>query len=85
MDVHGQVPGYVVADLDATYRIGPRWHAFLQVNNLFDVNYYSLGVLGSNGFTGGSFDPNTGVSTQFRSVGAPIGVWVGIRYSSQLL
>lgn len=84
-DIHGQVPGYVVADLDATYRIRPRWHAFLQVNNLFDINYYSLGVLGSNDFTGGSFDPNTGVSTQFRSVGAPIGVWVGIRYSSQLL
>jgi iron complex outermembrane receptor protein len=86
-DVHGKVPGYVVAGLDASYRVARRWRAFLQVSNLFDTKYYSLGVLGANDFTGpgGSFDPAGGESTQFRSVGAPFGAWLGVRYSSQLL
>jgi len=75
-----------VADLDASYRVSRRWRAFVQVSNLFDVSYYNLGVLGKNDFAAGTgFDPTTGRPTQFRSVGAPMGVWVGVRYSSQLL
>lgn len=86
-DVHGRVPGFVIVDLDASYRLAPRWQAFLELNNLFDARYFSLGVLGQNDFTGpgGRFNPAGDLSTQFRSVGVPLGVWLGVRYSSELL
>ena len=85
-DIHGKVPGYMVVNLDAQYTVTPQLVFFAQVSNLFDKRYYSFAVLGENVFTGPdrTFGPAIGldgVAEQFRAVGAPRGIWVGLRYS----
>jgi outer membrane receptor protein involved in Fe transport len=85
-DVNGRVPGYTVVDFDARLRIDPRLQVFAQVSNVFDRRYQNFAILGSNVFNGPnrSFGPALGVppdATQFRGVGAPRGVWFGIRYA----
>jgi iron complex outermembrane recepter protein len=84
LDIRGQVPGYAVFNLDASYRLAPGWEVFANVNNLFDRNYQTFGILGENVFTGpfNTFDPANAVPEQFRSPGAPFGIWVGIRFLS---
>jgi len=84
-DVNGKVPGYVVVNLDAQYNVTPQLQIFAQVNNLFDKQYYNFAVLGENVFTGpgNTFGPALGIdgaSEQFRSVGTPRAIWVGLRY-----
>jgi outer membrane receptor protein involved in Fe transport len=78
------VPGYVVVHLDAQYALSPRVMLFAQVENLFDRRYANFALLGANVFTGpgGSFGPAAGVAPvpeQFRALGAPRGVFAGIR------
>lgn len=85
-DRNGPLPGYVVADLDARCRLGGNLELFARINNAFDARYYDFGALGENFFTGPdrSFGPAAGsapVATQFRGAGAPLGAWVGLRYS----
>lgn len=40
-DMDVKQPGYMVADLMAQYRLGAKTLVQLNVNNLFDKNYYS--------------------------------------------
>jgi iron complex outermembrane recepter protein len=85
-DSHGRLPAYTVVDLDARYRATKDLEIFARIANLFDRRYQNLGVLGSNVFTGPerSFGPAVGIgpiAEQFRSVGAPRGIWVGLRYA----
>lgn len=83
-DVNGKVAGYTVVNLDANWRFHSNWSAFAKVNNLFDRDYASMGILGENAFTGAgrTFDtnPNNWTSEQFRSPGSPLAGWIGIRY-----
>jgi len=84
-DANGKLPGYVVVNLDAQYNATPQLQIFAQINNLFDTRYYSFAVLGENVFTGPgrTFGPAAGIDgvpEQFRAVGAPRGIWVGLRY-----
>ena len=85
-DVNGKLPSYALLNLDAHYRPRPNLEIFARVNNVFDRNYYDFGILGQNFFTGPNhtFGPIAGsdpVSEQFRGPGAPIGAWIGVRYS----
>ncbi len=85
-DRHGRVPSYAVVDIDARIRLDADWQLFASVSNLFDRRYQNFAVLGSNAFTGPgrSFGPAVGFDpepTQFRGVGAPRAVWVGLSYS----
>ncbi|MDQ2963396.1 MAG: TonB-dependent receptor [Pseudomonadota bacterium] len=85
-DSHGRLPSYAVVDLDARYLATKDLEIFARVANLFDRRYQSVGVLGSNFFTGPNrtFGPALGidpVAEQFRGVGAPRGIWVGMRYA----
>jgi outer membrane receptor protein involved in Fe transport len=81
-DRNGAVPGFAVLNLDVSYAIAPRWQVFARIDNALDRRYSTFGVLGRNVFTApaDSFDPSgeTWRSEQFRSVGAPRSVWVGI-------
>lgn len=84
-DVNGPVPGFLLVNLDARYALSSRWHVFARIDNLFDRRYYTYGVLGQNVLTarGNAFDP-TGTTwrpEQFRTVGVPIGAWIGVQYS----
>lgn len=81
-DVNGPTAGYAVINLDTQYRISRAWEAFGRVNNLFDRRYANFAVLGRNAFTGpgNSFDGLNAVNEQFLGYGAPLGVWIGLRY-----
>jgi len=84
-DVNGPVPGFFLVNLDARYALSSRWRVFARIDNLLDRRYYTYGVLGQNVLTapGNTFDP-TGVtwrSEQFRTVGVPLGAWIGVQYS----
>jgi outer membrane receptor protein involved in Fe transport len=77
-----RVPGYAVVHADARWTLSPRVEGALQLNNLFDRRYANFGLLGRNVFTGPgrSFDPAQAVNEPFRGLGAPRGVWLGLRY-----
>ena len=83
-DVNGQVPAFATLDLDGSVRLGHGWEAFANIGNLFNRRTYNFGTLGQNVFTGAgrTFDP-TGASwrsEQFRTEGAPRGVWAGLAW-----
>jgi iron complex outermembrane recepter protein len=84
-DIHGALPSYAVVNLDARYQPAKRWTIFAKVNNLFDKRCYTFGQLGQNVFTlpNRAFDPTgaTWANDQFRTVGAPIGAWLGVSYA----
>jgi iron complex outermembrane recepter protein len=85
-DVNGQLPSYTLVNLDAHYRPLPSLEIFARVNNVFNRRYYDFGILGHNFFTGPNhtFGPAAGidpVAEQFRGPGAPLGAWIGVRYS----
>ena len=81
-DLNGQVPGYAVINLEARWSLGGGWQIQANIANLFDRRYASFGTLGQNFFTGpgNSFDAANTRAEQFRTPGAPVGVWVGIAY-----
>jgi outer membrane receptor protein involved in Fe transport len=86
-DVNGKVPGYTVVNLDASWRVAPRFEIYGQVSNLFNQKYSNFGTLGRDFFTGSGFTYYDGtpgaspVSTQFQGPGAPFGAWVGVRFT----
>jgi iron complex outermembrane receptor protein len=84
-DENGKVAGYTIFNMDANYRLNSNWSAFAKVNNVFDKEYATLGVLGVNAFNTPDRSFNTAgeagwADEQFRSPGAPRAAWVGVRY-----
>jgi iron complex outermembrane recepter protein len=82
-DARGKVPGYTVVNLDTRFKVTHSLEIFGSINNLFDRQYASFGILDRNAFTGPnrSFDNANAVGEQFRGYGAPRGLWVGLRLS----
>ncbi|MDT8841085.1 TonB-dependent receptor [Paraburkholderia fungorum] len=82
-DSNGRIAGYAIVDLDTTYQVTKQLQLFAHVNNLFDKRYADFGILGQNFFNGPghSFSPNAVTNEQFLGMGAPRGVWVGLRYA----
>ena len=85
-DAGGRIPGYTVADLDVRFQTNAALQIFASAANLFDRRYQNFGLLGANAFTGPAhtFGPALGlepVSEQFRAVGAPRTLWIGVRYA----
>lgn len=83
-DRGGPLPGYFVVNLDAQYALTPSVTLFATVENLFDRQYANFAQLGSNVFTGPgrSFGPAQGiapVAEQFRALGSPRAIFVGLR------
>jgi len=68
------LPGYFIVNLTAAYQLGPHVAVRARVNNLFDSNFSTFGVLGdAAGVLGPAYrDP------RFRSPGPPIGGWLGL-------
>jgi len=75
-DVNGKVPGYGVVNLDTHYSINNSWKLFAKINNLFDKDFQTFGVLGNNIFANGG----AGANEQFRSPAAPRAGWIGVTY-----
>ena len=84
-DVHGQVPGYAVLNLDGRWKVSASLELFARIDNVFDRQYANFGVLGVNAFANPSksFDPAGAVAEPFYGLGAPRGAWVGLRYAWQ--
>lgn len=84
LDVNGPVPGYAVVSLDARYNLARNLDLLGTINNIFNRQYQTFGLLGQNVFTapGHVFD-YTGASfrpEQFRAAAAPRAAWIGIAY-----
>jgi len=81
-DVNGAVPGYTVLNLDGHWNVTEQLQFFAKVTNLFNRNYETFGILGKNFFRepGFTYDFASASPEQFRSPGAPRGVWIGVRY-----
>jgi iron complex outermembrane recepter protein len=82
-DTRGKVPGYSLVNLDTRYKLTNELEIFGSINNLFNRQYASFGILDRNAFNGPnrSFDNANAAGEQFRGYGAPRGVWVGLRLS----
>ena len=82
-DANGKVPGYTLVNLDARYQHTKQLSFFGRIDNVFDKDYETLGVLGENFFNGPgrTFDAVNVTGEQFRSAGAPRAFWVGVKYA----
>lgn len=78
----GEIGGYTVVNMDTRYRFANTgWQLFAKVNNVFDREYYSGGMLGESFFTpGGVFDGGDDHFQPLYSPGAPRAGWIGLRY-----
>jgi outer membrane receptor protein involved in Fe transport len=84
-DDHGEgakVGGYTVVNLDTRYRFADSgWQLFAKVNNVFDKEYYTGGMLGETFFEAdGTFMDGDDDRSALVSPGAPRAAWVGVRY-----
>jgi iron complex outermembrane receptor protein len=71
----GQMAGYAVFNLHASYRINQHVSVSAQLDNLFDRHYENFGTLGNaTGLFPGFGDP------RFVSPAAPRGEWIGVTY-----
>lgn len=80
-DPIGKIGGYTVVNLDTRYKFGATgWQLFAKVNNVFDREYATGGILGENMFdAAGAFSGNERIE-RFVAPGAPRAGWVGLRY-----
>jgi outer membrane receptor protein involved in Fe transport len=80
----GKVGGYGILNLDTRYTLpNTGWQLFAKVNNVFNHDYYTGGLLGSNAFDAtGAFanGTNPAASESFLAPGAPRAGWIGVRY-----
>ncbi|MDR5856011.1 TonB-dependent receptor [Caballeronia sp. LZ062] len=82
-DVNGSVAGYVLIDLDTSYNVTKQLQVYATVKNLLNKRYANFAILGQNAFNGPNHTfsgPDT-TNEQFLGLGAPRGVWVGLRYA----
>ena len=69
--------GYTVVNVGAEYRLNRNFLAFVKIDNLFDTNYETFGLLGSaQGVLGSEF-----ANPRFFSPGAPLSGWVGVKWT----
>lgn len=82
-DSNGKISGYTMVNLDTTYTLSKHLQLFGRIDNVFNKQYASFGVLGQNFFNGAghSFNGTNSTNEQFIGPGAPRGAWVGLRYS----
>lgn len=78
----GKISGYTVVNLDTRYKFANSgWQVFAKVNNVFDREYYSGGLLGESFFTpDGTFDGGDDHFQPLYAPGAPRAGWIGVRY-----
>ena len=77
-----KIGGYTVVNLDTRYRFANSgWQVFAKVNNVFDKEYYSGGMLGETFFEAdGTFMDGDDERSALVAPGAPRAAWVGVRY-----
>ncbi len=77
----GEVPGYVLVNLDATYIPAKNWTVGFKAINIFDKNYYTGGRLVENAFTGvGNETRPEAFSGTAVMPGSPQAAWITLTY-----
>ncbi|MBB4865745.1 outer membrane receptor protein involved in Fe transport [Pseudomonas nitritireducens] len=90
----GEIGGYTVFNLSAAYQVDKAWKVFAEVDNLFDREYLTAGMLGANPFDASGVMRTDGaagngtvngrrsntVGETFVSPGAPRTAWMGVRW-----
>jgi len=71
-----KTPSYSVVNLRAEYRVSQALRLFARIENLFDTEYESFGLLGEPGEVFPEFE-----DPRFFGAGPPFGAWVGVRAS----
>ncbi len=75
----GPVDGYAVVNLNSTYKINKTFAIFARVNNLFDTDYETFGLLGEpDEVFDGSGATQTFSDATFLGAGAPINAFIGM-------
>lgn len=69
--------GYATVNIHGNYRIDKTFSIFARVNNLFDTEYETFGLLGDASDV--TFNPPLSNNPRFLSPGAPISGFIGIR------
>ena len=77
----GTTGGFALLDLTTSWKLRPGWEVFGKVTNVFDRQYASGGLLGTNAFdaNGALQAPADWRQAQFVAPGAPRAGWVGLR------
>ena len=86
----GTVDGYMVLNLQTSYKLNSEWTLGLRVNNILDKEYFNAGRLGRNPFSpsvygaigpdGYNHNSNDWLTTNFLAPGAPRAAWVSLSY-----
>ena len=80
-DGDGDTPGYLILNMDANYKIAPKWNLAFKAINVLDNDYYTGGRLVQNGFTGsGNEERAVAYSGSAVLPGAPRAGWVTLSY-----
>jgi iron complex outermembrane recepter protein len=75
----GPVDGYAIVNLNSTYKINKTFSLFARVNNLFDTDYETFGLLGeADEIFDGSGATQAFSNSTFLGSGAPINGFVGM-------
>jgi outer membrane receptor protein involved in Fe transport len=78
----GTVDGYAIFNLNSTYKINKTFKLFARVNNLFDTDYETFGLLGeADEIFDGSGATQAFTDATFLGAGAPISGFVGMTIS----
>ena len=78
-----KVRGYAVMNMDTRYTFANSgWQLFARVNNIFDKEYFSAGMLGETFFdASGTFLDGDDDRSFLVAPGAPRAGWIGLRYN----
>lgn len=86
----GKTAGYTVFNFRTSYKLNPEWTLGLQVNNIFDKEYFSAGRLGLNAFSpsingaigasGFNYNSSEWQGTSFLGTGAPRAAFFTLTY-----
>ncbi len=80
-DGDGEVPGYVLVNLDAAYKPAQNWTVAFKAINIFDKNYYTGGRLIENAFTGVGSNTRTNAFSGIGVMpGSPQAAWLTVTY-----
>ena len=80
-DGDGEVPGYVLVNLDAAFIPSQNWTVAFKAINIFDKNYYTGGRLIENAFTGVGNNTRTNAFSGMGVIpGSPQAAWMTISY-----
>ena len=69
-----ETPSYTVVNLRSEYRVNDALRLFARIENLFDTEYETFGLLGEPEEVFPEFQDH-----RFLGAGPPFGAWVGVR------